>query len=51
MHLPGSAPSNERLALWRADPDPGPATSPLTWAGITCHECPEREVMPPRRTR
>ena len=33
-----------KLDCWRADPDPGPATSPLTWAGITCHECPPREV-------
>ena len=38
-----------KLAQWRADPDPGPASSPLTWAGITCHECLPREVMPPRR--
>ncbi|HMS75896.1 CHAT domain-containing protein [Gordonia sp. (in: high G+C Gram-positive bacteria)] len=35
-----------KLAVWRDNP--GPATSPLTWAAAACHVCPPREVHPPR---
>lgn len=34
-----------KLAQWRADP--GPATSPLTWAAVGCHVCPARPVIQP----
>lgn len=34
-----------KLAQWRADP--GPATSPLTWAAVGCHVCPARSVTYP----
>ncbi|MFZ2239406.1 MAG: CHAT domain-containing protein [Gordonia amarae] len=36
-----------KLTAWRDNP--GPATSPLTWAAAACHVCPPREVLPPRR--
>lgn len=41
----------DRTKLWQVDPDPGPAASPLTRAGIGCQEGSAREVMPPRRNR
>lgn len=31
-----------KLEQWRADP--GPATSPLTWASVVTHICPRRDV-------
>ncbi|MFC0316056.1 CHAT domain-containing protein [Gordonia phosphorivorans] len=34
-----------KLTQWLADP--GPATSPLTWAAVGCHVCPPRAVLPP----